>query len=117
MPLSDNMRLRRMFTVGLLLTLLAACASNNRFNAEVWQRSSGTDYKDNTRCQMVHDLMDNYLHVGLSRAEVFDILGNSTEESVVNVPVGVCDFGVDYYYLTLTFDEAGKLKDFRLVQG
>ena len=117
MPLPDNTRFCRLFSACLLFLLLAACASNDRFNAEAWQRSSGTDYKDNTRCQMVHDLMDNYLNVGLSRAEVFDLLGNPSEESVVNVPVGVCDFGVDYSYLTLTFDESGKLKDFRLIQG
>lgn len=117
MLLSHRPRLRCLLALALLLSLLVACAANNQFKADVWQRSSGTDHKDNTRCQMVHDLMDNHLRVGMSRMEVKDLLGDLTEEAVVNVTVGVCDFGVDYYYLTLTFDEAGRLQDFRLVQG
>jgi hypothetical protein len=96
---------------------LTACSASDRFNAELWQRSDGSDYQDNTRCQMVDDLMKNYLHPGMSRAEVFKLIGEPTEEPVVHEPVGVCGFGVDYSYLEFSFDEAGKLKEFRLIQG
>lgn len=66
---------------------------------------------------MVDDLMTNYLHIGMSRADVFKLIGGRTEEPVVHELIGVCGMGVDYEYLELTFDAAGKLTDIRRVQG
>jgi hypothetical protein len=100
-----------------LVVVLTACSASDRFNAEAWQRSDGSDPKDMTRCQMVDDLMTNYLHTGISREEVFKLIGEPTDAPVVQRLIGVCGFGVDYEYLELTFDEAGKLKEVRRIQG
>jgi hypothetical protein len=103
--------------ISLFLVLLTACGTSNRFNAEAWQRSDGSDHKDMTRCQMVDDLMANYLHTGLSRDAVFELIGEPSDAPVVQRLIGVCGMGVDYEYLELTFDEAGKLKEVRRIQG
>jgi hypothetical protein len=69
MRLPDIKWIARAVVVSLtccLVVILTACGTSNRFNAEAWQRSDGSDYKDNTRCQMVDDLMKNYLHPGMS---------------------------------------------------
>ena len=53
----------------------------------------------------------------MSRADVFKLIGGRTEEPVVHELLGVCGMGVDYEYLELTFDAAGKLTDICRVQG
>jgi hypothetical protein len=101
--------------IGLLI--LAACGTSNRFHAEAWQHTDGTDPHDSTRCQMVDDLMMNYLHTGLSRAEVSKLIGQAEDTPIVHDLIGVCGVGVDYDYLELTFDAAEKLQAVCRIQG
>jgi hypothetical protein len=80
------------------------------FDATLWQ-TANIEEVDNPRCLMQHDLEQNHLKLGMTRAQVTTLLGETqSNEKVLNYYLGFCNpFGIDPTALVLEFDDSDNL--------
>jgi hypothetical protein len=81
------------------------------FDQVVWKSMHGSEEVDNPRAKMVKDLKVHHLKIGMSQAEVEEILGKADRlrNGQHLYRLGMGQFSVDYSYLALVYDDAGKL--------
>jgi hypothetical protein len=80
------------------------------FDPTLW-KTADTGERDNPRCLMQHDLEQNHLKLGMTKAEVITLLGErESNEQTTSYYLGFCHpFGVDAVALGLEFDSDDKL--------
>jgi predicted negative regulator of RcsB-dependent stress response len=83
---------------------------NIAFDAALW-KTADTGEQDNTRCSMQADLEQNHLNLGMTKAEVVALLGETEQtEQTLSYYLGFCNpFGIDGMALGLEFDSNDKL--------
>ncbi|MDC8004673.1 hypothetical protein POV27_11480 [Aureisphaera galaxeae] len=69
----------------LILVLISICSScQTNFNKEVWQEPKNNELltRPNPRFIMANDVIENYLEIGQTKAEVLEILGVASKDTV-----------------------------------
>jgi hypothetical protein len=97
-------------------------AGRSRFDPIVWEAAQGQGGPER-RCEMVNDLMHQYLHVGMPYSDVRSLLGppDSHGRSAAGDPtalvydLGSCGaiFALDENYLVITYDRQGLVTNVR----
>ncbi|WAC01882.1 hypothetical protein N7U66_18795 [Lacinutrix neustonica] len=74
----------------ILFTLLCnSCQAQRDFNKELWSENSELIKEGNTRLEMVNDLMQNYLKIGMDKKQVINLLGEPNSDTIgVILPKG-----------------------------
>ena len=70
----------KIFFIVLLQSILASCQTS--FNKDVWLSNTDMLDTDNPRIRMMDDLIGNYLHKGLNKSEVIELLGKPSFDSI-----------------------------------
>src|SRR5688572_7954485 len=118
--IADAIRNSRRFSLRTLLLLIAIAAialfglrwfRGQAFDRNVWHQFHENDEPDNPRYSMVKSLQRSYLHPGLTREQVIELLG---EPDVAKSPdmyeynLGMWSgFRIDYDGLQVHFDSQG----------
>lgn len=92
------------------------------FDSEVW-KSAPRDFENPLRLRMVDDLLRRHDFIGLSSAEVKQILGEADETAFFSdwdlvywLGPERGPFGIDSEWLVLKLDPEGKVSDFRIAR-
>lgn len=92
--------------------LLGTCNSNKstnvkKFDSEIWLANAGNEEKDNPRAEMISELIDEVLKVGMTRDEVIKLLGppDSTRDTRELYDIGRSPWGVDLEYLAIDYED------------
>jgi hypothetical protein len=87
--------------------------TTNHFDQQTWKALHGSLVIENPRAKMVDDLKTNYLKTGMSQVEVETLLGKA--DRIRNnqdlYRLGMGEFSHDYRFLTLIYNDEGKLKE------
>ena len=93
---------------------------NRDFDSEIWLKYHEDMEPDNPRGEMYEDLVENYLIKGMSKAEVFGLLGQpdfQNTEDMMSYNLGMWSgMRIDYDSLDLKFTDDGGLVEFYRVQ-
>lgn len=94
---------------------------NNRdFDKEIWLKSHADMDPDNPRGEMYEDLVENHLSKGMSKTEIFGLLGQpdfQNTEDLMSYNLGMWSgMRIDYDSLDLKFTADGGLVEFCRVQ-
>jgi hypothetical protein len=85
------------------------------FDERIWRANSGTGDPDNPRTKMVYDLTHRVLQKGMSRKQVFQILGkpdNTFSNDMFLYDIGAWGiFNLDGDVLEVDFDGRGRVVD------
>ncbi|MGD8913844.1 MAG: hypothetical protein PVI97_02085 [Candidatus Thiodiazotropha sp.] len=108
----------------MALTIFSACnmddaLTSNHFDPQTWKAMHGSLVIQNPRTKMVEDLKTNYLKTGMSQSEVETLLGKADriKSHQYLYRLGMRKFSDDYSYLTLIYDDHGKLKEIRYARS
>jgi SmpA / OmlA family len=123
----------RLRTLLIMITLVAIALTGLRwikyysdpfagrsFDREVWHQFHSNDDPDNPRASMVESLQRSYLHPGLTRQQVVQLLGEPDLDESLNMSeynLGMWSgFRMDYDGLQVYFDKQGRLTCVQCVQ-
>ncbi len=110
------------YTYNKLLNKFDYPFDNREFESLVWKEQFGSYKADNPRGEMYDDLIENYLHQGLPKNQVIDMLGepdrtNYSTENNFNYILGMWSgWRVDHDFLYIEFDEDNLVDVFYRVQ-
>ena len=74
--------LKAQLSLCLALFTLSACTA--QFDEDIWKANTDAFDTKNPRYGMAQDLMDNYLSIGMTEAEVLDLLGPPKSNKLEN---------------------------------
>jgi len=80
-----------------------------KFNPQGWKS------KEMHRYRMVNDIIENHLLIGMSKKDVIELLGNTTEDGPCNDCIGYPTyepdqgFSIDHEVLEINFDTLNKV--------
>jgi len=115
-------RLRIGAVAAALLALASVVAvraySPGGFDAARWQAQRGSEARDNPRAGMLGDVM-RLLKPSMTREAVRALLGapESERDGRWSYDLGASPYGVDYEYLVIEFDDAGRLVRAQFMRG
>ncbi|MGJ0483877.1 MAG: hypothetical protein ACR65R_05000 [Methylomicrobium sp.] len=93
---------------------------NRDFDGEVWLKYQRNMNPDNPRGEMYEDLMENYLHKGMSKSKVIGLLGQPDFQDtgmLMSYNLGMWSgMRIDYDSLDLHFSKSGELTKYYRVQ-
>jgi hypothetical protein len=86
--------------------------TSDNFDKKKWKAMHGSLATQNPRVRMVSDLKANYLKPGMSQSEVEALLGyaDRIKNHQYHYRLGMGELSVDYSYLTLIYDDDGRLR-------
>ena len=104
--------------VGLLVARRMLEPDYQVYDRERWVAEKSAKASENRRSLMVKDIKRR-LHVGMTKLEVVDLLGqpDGTRGNVFSYELGMPGFGVDYEYFLIEFDAAERVTRWRVEQG
>ena len=88
----------------LMIMVAISCSNETKFDTEKWKKFSESESTHYIRWPMVNDLISNYDLVGMSKQEIFLILGKSTTQkaNIYTYDLGPTGNGINYGCLILT---------------
>ncbi|GAB2512375.1 hypothetical protein [Lysobacter humi (ex Lee et al. 2017)] len=102
-----------------LVPVLGACAgAASRFDSEAWKAQRGVPDARNRRNDMAVAARAR-LHVGMTRAQVIELLGDPDSRKTGGIEVyalGASPLGIDPQYLELTYRD-GRLAAFAITEA
>jgi hypothetical protein len=108
----------------LVSVVLYACdvdglITANQFDQKKWKSMHGSLVVQNPRVKMLRDLKANYLKPGMSQSEVEALLGHADriKHRQYLYRLGMGKLSIDYSYLTLIYDDNGRLREIRSAQS
>jgi hypothetical protein len=87
----------------------------DHFDQKKWKAMHGSLAARNPRVKMLSDLKENYLKPGMSQSEVEALLGHADriKHHHYLYRLGMGELSIDYSYLTLIYDDTGRLMEIR----
>ena len=96
----------------LIIISIYSCSNETKFDAKKWKSYGASESTHFVRWPMIHDLVKNYNLIGMSRKDVFLLLGEPIMKSSYNISydLGPTGIGVNYGVLELIVSDEKIIK-------
>jgi hypothetical protein len=98
----------------VLVLLCCGCAQSKKFDSKTWKKQAELRY------QMVSDIIDRQLLIGMPKEKVIQLLGSDKEQGPCTNCIGYSTnkpdqgFSIDHEVLEISFDKQDKVTSVRL---